>query len=195
MQEQKWYIKGMVCQRCITAVQQVMDALGIAVSSLQLGELSISGTAPIDLTLLETHLQPLGFSVLRDKNSRTIQEIKALVSHIYSGNFDFPPDFRFSRYAAASLNTSYETLSDLFTRTERYSLEKYIIDQRIEQASELLVYTNRSVSDISFALGFSSVAHLSKQFTQHRGLNPSHFRNIRKTKESAAAAERMSEII
>lgn len=195
MQEQKWYIKGMVCQRCITAVQQVMDELGIAVSNLQLGELSISQAAPVDGSLLESHLRPLGFSLLREKNNRTVAEIKSLVSHVYSGHFDFPPAFRFSRYAAASLHISYETLSDLFTRTEQYSLEKYIIDHRIKQASELLVYTNRSVSDIAFVLGFSSVAHLSKQFTQHRGLTPSHFRNIRTRKETTVAAERMPEII
>lgn len=195
MQEQKWYIKGMVCQRCITAVQQVMDELGIRVSSLQLGELSISQAEPVDLVLLEEQLHPLGFSVLREKNSRTVQEIKVLVSRVYSGNFDFPPAFRFARYAAASLNTSYETLSDLFSRTEQCSLEKHIIGHRIRQASELLVYTNRSVSDIAFALGFSSVAHLSKQFTQHRGLPPSHFRSMRNAKANARPAEALPGII
>ncbi|MBI2284487.1 MAG: helix-turn-helix domain-containing protein [Bacteroidetes bacterium] len=195
MQEQKWYIKGMVCQRCVTAVQQAMEELGIAASSLQLGELTISHSEPVVLSLLEEQLQSLGFSVLKEKNSRTVQEIKALVSHVYSGNFDFPPAFRFSRYAATSLNTSYETLSDLFTRTEQHSLEKYIIEHRIRQASEMLVYTNCSVSDIAFALGFSSVAHLSKQFTQHRGLTPSHFRNIRNAKQNARPAEGIPEII
>lgn len=195
MQEQKLYIKGMVCQRCIMAVQQVMDELGVPINTLQLGELTLSQAEPVDLALLEEHLQPLGFSVLREKNGWIVEEIKILVSRVYSGNFDFPPAFRFSRYAAAGLNISYETLSDLFTRTEQYSLEKYIIDQRIERASELLVHTDQSVSDIAFALGFSSVAHLSKQFSQHRGLTPSHFRNIRKAKGNRRPAEGIPEII
>jgi AraC-like DNA-binding protein len=56
--------------------------------------------------------------------------------------------------------------------------------QKIERVKELLKYGELTLSEISFQLGYSSVAHLSNQFKKITGLSASRFKmltkNIRK---------------
>jgi AraC-like DNA-binding protein len=65
---------------------------------------------------------------------------------------------------------------------EEKTLEKYIIDFRIQKVREYLVYTNRILADIAFLLNFSSVAHLARQFKQITGLTTTEFKKIRADK-------------
>jgi AraC-like DNA-binding protein len=70
----------------------------------------------------------------------------------------------------------------LFSAVEGKTIEKYMILQRIEKVKELLVYDELSLSEISYKLGYSSVAHLSRQFKNITGLTPSHYKTIREAK-------------
>lgn len=47
---------------------------------------------------------------------------------------------------------------------------------------EFLVYDELTTSEISFRLGYSSVAHLSAQFKKITGLTPGHFRLLKNEK-------------
>jgi AraC family transcriptional regulator len=125
----------------------------------------------------------LGFTLLEDKKEKLVKETKGLMAEVYSGSFDFPTRFRFSELAARRLQKDYDTISATFSAVENTTLEKYIIDFRIEKVKEFLVYTPQTLGDISFRLGFSSVAHLSRQFKEITGINPSYFKSIRVQKE------------
>lgn len=175
MQEQSFYIKGMVCSRCIQAVQDAISQLGIHIKELQLGELILLHPTPISAQLIQATLAPLGFILLHSKTSQLYQATRELVAEVYGGHFDFPPEFRFSRLATEKLGRSYESISDNFSQLARESLEKYIIRYRISKAKEIMVYNGQTVSVAALALGFSSVAHFSRQFKQHTGLTPSYF--------------------
>jgi len=61
---------------------------------------------------------------------------------------------------------------------EGITIEKYIINQKIEKAKELLVYDELNLSEFAFRLDYSSVAHLSSQFKKVTGLTPSHFKKL-----------------
>lgn len=54
---------------------------------------------------------------------------------------------------------------------------KWIQDLKIETAKNLLVYTNRSVTDIGAILGFSSSSHFVSVFRSMTGATPLSFRN------------------
>lgn len=183
MQEYTIHIKGMVCQRCISSVQQALGSLGLEITHIALGAVTVASETPPDRRLIEEKLSDLGFSLLEDKQQKLVEQIKALVATVYSGEFDFPANFRFSKYAADQLNRSYEILSSSFSAAEEMTLEKYIIAYRTEKIKELLIYTHARLSDIAYRLGFSSEAHLSRQFKAQTGLNPSHFIKLRKEKE------------
>jgi len=51
--------------------------------------------------------------------------------------------------------------------------------QKIERTKELLAYDELTLTEISYRLGYSSVAHLSRQFKKVTGLTPTNFKQIR----------------
>ena len=179
-QDNKIYIKGMVCQRCISYVKNQLESAGIPFDEISLGEVTLSPTAAVsDPLVIGNKLSPLGFTLIEDKRTKLVRDVKALIKELYSGDFDFPNRFRFSELLSQKLNKDYDTINMTFASLENSTLEKYIIDYRIEKVKEYLVYTNDTLADISFKLGFSSVAHLSRQFKQQTGINPSYFRQRR----------------
>ena len=181
---QKLYIKGMVCERCVSVVRDQLASMGLQLSDISLGEVSFSASTYMsDVSGIADKLGPLGFSILEDKKLKLTRHVKALVAEVYSGDFDFPTHFRFSELVSQRVQKDYDTISGLFSSAENITIEKYIIDFRVEKSKEFLVYTAQTLEDISFRLGFSSVPHLSRQFKAVTGFNPSHFRSIRKDKQ------------
>jgi AraC family transcriptional regulator len=181
--QQSVFIKGMVCHRCITTVTQELHQLGIELDEVTLGEVKFAVNAPFtDYDALNKKLEPLGFSVLENKRSKLARQVKQLVAEVYSGEYDFPHHFRFSDLLAVRLEKDYDVISQQFSAEEGTTIEKFVIDYRIEKIKEMLLYTSLTLADISFQLGFSSVAHLSRQFKQQTGLTPSHFKAMRQNR-------------
>ena len=181
--QQTVFIKGMVCNRCITTVTQELQQLGIELDEVNLGEVKFAVKAPFtDYHSLNKKLEPLGFHVLENKRSKLAKEVKQIAADVYSGEFDFPHRFRFSDLLAQKLEKEYDFISQQFSAEEGITIEKFVIEYRIEKIKELLLYTSLTLADISFQLGFSSVAHLSRQFKQQTGLNTSHFKAMRQNR-------------
>ena len=184
------FIKGMVCQRCIIVLKNELEASGMIVIKAELGEVTVlTSSRSIESAWIAEKLAPLGFQLLEDKKVKTVDAIRELVKEVYSGNFDFPYQFRFSDLLVQRLQKEYDSLSALFSLLEHKTLERYIIDFRIERIKEFLVYTSSTLSDIAFRLNYSSVAHLSRQFKQYTGLNPSHFKEIKKARVQAGFSD------
>ena len=76
------------------------------------------------------------------------------------------------------LQTDYATLSRLFVAAEGRTIEKFYLLQRIEYVKELIEYGDLSIKEIAWRTGFSSVAHLSRQFKQLTGLTPTAYRDL-----------------
>lgn len=182
MEQQTIFIKGMVCNRCMMAIETELLQLGHTPVSLSLGEVSFMPNKVHDDTALEERLTLLGFTLLEDKNVKMTKEVKHLVEEVYGGDFDFPERFRFSDLVRQRLQKDYDTVSAAFIATEKKTIEQYIIEFRINKIKEYLVYTDYTLADMAFRLNFSSVAHLSAQFKQQTGLTPSFFKNIRSQK-------------
>jgi AraC-like DNA-binding protein len=69
----------------------------------------------------------------------------------------------------------------LFSSVESISLEQFIIRQKVERIKELMIYNEYTLSQISYQLGYSSVAHLSNQFKKITGMAPSQFKKTIET--------------
>ncbi|WP_290790886.1 helix-turn-helix domain-containing protein [Flavihumibacter sp. UBA7668] len=179
----KFIIKGMVCQRCIKTVENVLEEGGFEAIEIQLGEVTLTGSIGAEeATILEEKLKPYGFSLVEDKRGKMVQMVKALLKEVYGGDYDFPKAFRFSDLVRKRLGTEYDKISTFFSEMEKTTIEKYLIEYRIEKVKEFLVYTEETLADIAFKLNFSSVAHLSRQFKQQTGLTPTYFKEIRRKK-------------
>ncbi len=168
----------MVCDRCILVVRQELEKLNLKPVSIKLGEAEIT-KEPTEkqLAQLKENLATLGFELLDDSRKKLIEKIKNIViEQIHYSDTD--DKHNFSEILSRKLLKDYSYLSNLFSDVEGITIEKYIINQKIEKVKELLVYDELSLSEIAFKLGYSSVAHLSSQFKKVTGLTPSHFKNL-----------------
>ena len=183
VEAKKLFIKNMVCNRCRSVVQGELVKVGLVPLDVQLGEVTLK-VAPNakQMEKLRPALLQHGFDVIDDKKSRVINQIKRVViEQVHYGN-EARLKVNFSIFLASKLNKDYHYLSNLFSEVEGTTIEKFMINQRIERAKELLVYDEFSLSEIADQLGYSSVAHLSSQFKKVTGLTPSHFKQIRELK-------------
>jgi YesN/AraC family two-component response regulator len=73
-------------------------------------------------------------------------------------------------------------LSNLFSEVEGTTIEKYVINQKIEKVKELLVYDELTLSEIAYKMGYSNVAYLSSQFKKVTGLTPTYFKQVKENK-------------
>ena len=63
----------------------------------------------------------------------------------------------------------------------------YLMTRRVERAMALLRQTDRSVTDVCFAVGFSSLGTFSTRFRELVGASPSTYRSRRPTWEAEIA--------
>ena len=87
-------------------------------------------------------------------------------------------------FLSEKLKHDYTYLANLFSEVQGITIEKYIIAHKIERVKELLVYNELSLTEISYLMHYSSVAHLSTQFKKVTGLTPSHFKQLKNKKRN-----------
>ncbi|HEX3009640.1 MAG TPA: AraC family transcriptional regulator [Bacteroidales bacterium] len=170
------FIKNMVCPRCIRVVNEELSANGFKVESVELGKAVIAGDE-VDTKTLADVLEKNGFELLEEKSAKLVNEIKTfLIGYIRKGELS-EPKLRISAVLEQKFRRDYSYLSHLFSQMESNTLEKFIINQKIEMIKEWLAYDELSLAEIAWQMGYSSTAHLSSQFRQVTGFSPSEFRN------------------
>ena len=75
-------------------------------------------------------------------------------------------------------------MSNIFSEVKGITIQQFIIIHKIERAKELLLYDELNLTEISYRLNYSSVAHLSNQFKKITGLTPSHFKSLKDKRRS-----------
>lgn len=166
----------MVCNRCILVVRQEFEKAGITPLAVNMGEVELSEQlTEYEIKGIASQLTALGFEILDDKNRKLIEKIKSLLIKQVQGG-EVEEHFSLSEFVTKHLNKEYTQVSRLFSEVEGITLEQFFILQKIEKVKEWLVYDELSLSEISYKLGYSSVAHLSAQFKKVTGQTPSDFK-------------------
>jgi len=176
----KILIKNMVCDRCNLAIKDVLAELDLTASSIQLGEVDL-GEARLEGEQLEQfreRIEALGFELINDKKTQLIENIKKSVITLVQAS-EPAEKVKLSEHLSRRLFHDYTYLSNLFSTVEGVTIEQYFINQKIEKTRELLVYDEFTLTEIAHRLGYSSVAHLSRQFKKVTGMTPSQFKLIR----------------
>ena len=178
----KLYIKNMVCSRCKMVVKAQLENRGLRPLSVNLGEVEIEGDLSKEqLAQLDTSLKSLGFELIDDKKSQTIEKIKnTIVTLVHHTDHDIKTNL--SSFITSQIHQDYNYLSNLFSEVEGTTIEKYFIAQRIERVKELIVYDELTLSEIADQMGYSSVAYLSNQFKKITGFTPSYFKSLKEYK-------------
>jgi AraC family transcriptional regulator len=180
-------IKGMVCERCISVIKEGISKLGYEVEKVSLGKLSIKSEIDnVGYDRIETFLDENGFEMISNRQVRIVAQAKELINEVFGQNVKYDAKLKFSSLLSESLHMNYDSISELFTELEGITLEKYIITKRLEKVKELLVYTEFTLTEIAYITGFSSINHLSRQFKELTGFSPSHFKDVRSSKQKLA---------
>jgi AraC-like DNA-binding protein/copper chaperone CopZ len=175
------YIKNMVCNRCIMVVKQELETLGLQPLHVSMGEAELKKQPTgKQMQQLNSRLLQLGFEILDDQKQKQIEKIKSLlIKKVQSGQVE--EHFSIKAFLGNALHKDYSYISRLFSEVEGTTVEQYFILQKIEKVKELLVYGEENLSEISYRLGYSSVAHLSAQFKKITGFTPSQFKKLGST--------------
>jgi len=182
----------MVCERCIYVLSEELPKLGLKISDIRLGEVILKETdkITIEVQVIRAMLQKNGFDLLYYKNQRIIDQIKSAVEKGIHEQLETGEPVKFSKLISNELHKDYDSLSSLFSSLEGHTLEKFIISKKIEKVKEFLVYTDQSLSDIAYALGYSSPAYLSNQIKKYTGLTSSYYK--RKRRDEMAVITKVS---
>lgn len=175
----KLFIKYMISNRCKLAVKEELTKMGLHFVVVDLGEVEImEELTPEQRQLLQLGLNSSGLELMDDKKAILIERIKnVIIDMIY--HIDELPNMNYSDYISEKLNYDYTYLSNLFTEVKGVNIRQFIIVHKIERVKELLFYGELNLTEISYKMHYSSVAHLSNQFKKLTGLSPSAYKQLK----------------
>jgi AraC family transcriptional regulator len=78
---------------------------------------------------------------------------------------------------AQQLNLSVYYFCELFTRSMGISPYKYVLQQRVERAKQLLKDKEKAISDVALECGFANQTHLNRHFRKFTDMTPKTYRN------------------
>ncbi|MGZ3862277.1 MAG: helix-turn-helix domain-containing protein [Bacteroidia bacterium] len=117
------------------------------------------------------------------KQNLLIEKIKStIIEFVYYS--EGQEKMNFSEYLNKHLKYNYTYAANLFSKVNGYSIQNFLIRQKIERVKELLIYDHLTLTEITYKLNYSSVAHLSTQFKKTVGINPFRFLKMHNAKSS-----------
>ncbi len=175
----KIFVKYMVSLRCKMVVKEELKKLGLHFVVVDLGEIEIME----DMTKsqhdeLKLALQVSGLELMDDKRAVLIEKVKTLIIEMVHYSEELPK-VNYSDFISQKLDYDYTYLSNLFSEVKGITIQQFIITHKIERVKELLLYDELSLTEISYRMQYSSVAHLSNQFKKITGLTPSEFKHLK----------------
>jgi len=165
-------------------VKDELKKLGLHFIVVDLGEVEIMENISNDVRdKLKMALYNSGLELMDDKKAVLIEKIKNVIIDMIHYS-DEVPKMNYSDYISEKLQHDYTYLSNIFSEVKGITIQQFIIIHKIERAKELMLYDELNLTEISYKLHYSSVAHLSNQFKKITGLTPSHFKQLKDRRRS-----------
>lgn len=175
----KIFIKNMVCNRCISAVEKIFSEKEIAIHSVTLGEVETKADVSEEkMAAIEKSLLDTGFERIKDSAHQLVDKIKNIII-IKISELDIDENFLLSEFLSSKIHKDYSSLSKTFSQNENITLEQFFILHKIEKVKELLLYNEFTLTEIAGKLGYKSVQHLSSQFRNITGFTPTEFKKLK----------------
>ena len=120
-------------------------------------------------TILAKHL--LLDNIVKPKNLSTLDTIVEFINE----NIHSPLSVE---YIAQQNFVSVSLIYKLFYKNFNTSVKDYINKRRCELALSLLMFSDKSLNDVAFEVGFSSLSYFSKVFKKLYGVSPLKYRQL-----------------
>lgn len=164
-------------------VKEELKKLGLHYVIVELGMVEIlEDITQIQHDELKINLLKSGLELLDDKKSILIEKIKAVIIEMIH-YADELPKVNYSDYINEKLHYDYTYLANVFSEVRGITIQQFIIIHKIEKVKELLLYDELNLTEISYKLHYSSVAHLSNQFKKVTGLSPSFYKQLKQKRK------------
>lgn len=175
----KLYIKYMVSLRCKMMVKEELKKLGLRYVVVELGMIEILEDITAEQRKqLKENLLKSGLELLEGKKSILIEKIKNVIIELIHYS-DELPKVNYSDYISEKLGYDYTYLANTFSEVKGITIQQFIIIHKIERVKELLIYDELNLTEISYKMHYSSVAHLSNQFKKITGLTPTFYKRLK----------------
>lgn len=173
------FVKNMVSTRCKMFVKGELKKMGLYYVFVNLGVIeTLDEITPEQRQELKYRLSVCGLELMDDKRSIMIEKIKNVIVDMIHYSDDVPK-VNYSDYISEKLRYDYTYLSNVFSEVKGMTIQQFIIMHKIERVKELLLYDEMNLTEISYKLHYSSVAHLSNQFKKITGHTPSCFKKLK----------------
>ena len=166
-------------------VGQIFKNAGVDDANVQVGQVFVKNDiAGKQFEIVEQNLNGAGFEIIKSHTLQLVEQIKTIIiDYVYNTPVD--KSVNFSTLLTSEMNLDYNYLSNLFPSVENTTIEHYLINIKIERVKELLVYDEKTLSEIAWEMGYSSIAHLSGQFEKITGFTPTYFKNLGEQKRKS----------
>lgn len=168
----------MVCLSCQIVVEHELEKIGLTLITVSAGRAEVLEPVSVDqIRSLRIALIKAGLELIDDKKSILVQKIIHVITDMiqHSGGL---VKVNFSDYLSDKLGLDYTYLANVFSETQGITVEHYIIINKIKLVKQLICHNELNLTEISWKLHYSSVAHLSTQFKKVTGVTPSYYKQI-----------------
>ncbi|TVZ21640.1 AraC-like DNA-binding protein [Dokdonia sp. Hel_I_63] len=174
--EKKLFIKNMVCNRCIKAIQSDVETLGIQLKHIELGSIIYEEKSKDDFENIKTILERNGFEILLAQDQQLVEQIKIELIKLLQ-KLPLQLEKTLSKYLESTMNIEYSKISKIFSFNESITIEKYFIKLKIEKVKELIQLQENNFTEISQLLDYSNLTHLSNQFKNETGMSLTEYKD------------------
>ena len=170
-------IRNMVSNCCVILLRERLEAAGIIVTQVQLGQVKISyHPAKYNHDSIAEIISEIGLDVIEGREMIMVEKTKQAVIELIHHMNNVDSVVRKSDYLVEKLGYSYQYLSKTFSAHEPVTLERYIILQKMERIKQLIDNDEFTLSEIAFMMDYSSVQYLSNQFSKTTGMTVSEYK-------------------
>jgi len=182
--EQNFYIKNMVCDRCIKVLTDELKDKNFDVLEIELGRIKLNIQNSEDKETLISILEKNGFSLIDSPEKQLVEQVKIeLIKLLKQLPLDI--DQKLSAYLEEKLNKEYSKTSKLFSIKEGITIEKYFIKLKIEKIKELIQNQEYNFTEMGQLLNYSNINHLSRQFKSETGMSLTNYKTHQKNERNS----------
>jgi len=164
----------MVCNRCKSTIYNELKIAGFDIDSIELGRVVLNTHPSHDDSIVESILKHHGFEIIKDETDALIEHLKVLlIKKIESNEIN-----NLSIFLSKHFKKSYSALSKLFSKKEGITIEKYLINLKIERVKELIQLGQLNFSEIAYNLNYTSSSHLARQFKNITGMSMTEYKKL-----------------
>ena len=117
----------------------------------------------------QVYYDKINYDTLHKKHNQTVLDAQILIREHLEEHIS-------PNEVAQRLGVSYSLLREQFRTVTGVSMANYSFQQRLNKAKNLLSSTNKSIKEISYAVGYNSISRFCCFFKEHVGITASEYR-------------------